>query len=211
MVLADMTSVQPARLSREEKKQATRNRLIEAAAEVISRKGFDATSVDEVAEHAGLTKGAVYSNFASKEELFLAVIDRHVSQRSGAISGVVDAGRTFDEQLAQGGQIFTAALAEDRKWFLLGLEFSIYAARNPDVTPTLGRSYRQMRTQVAELLQRRADEQGRPLPVPADQLARAIFALSNGIALEKLGDPEGVSSELFGEILGLILQSLAVP
>jgi AcrR family transcriptional regulator len=206
-----MASAQPARLSREEKKQATRSRLIEAAAEVISRTGFDGTSVDEVAEHAGLTKGAVYSNFASKEELFLAVIDRHVSERAEAIAGVSDAGRSFDEQLAQGGQIFTEALEEDRKWFLLGLEFSIYAARNPDVTPTLGRGYRQMRTQVADLIQRRADEQGRALPVPADQLARAIFALSNGIALEKLGDPEGVSSELFGEILGLILQPLTEP
>ena len=206
-----MVGAQPARLSREEKKQATRNRLIEAAAEVISRKGFAATSVDEVAEHAGLTKGAVYSNFASKEELFLAVIDRHVSQRTESIAGVVDAGRSIGEQLAQGGQIFTAALAEDRKWFLLGLEFSIYAARNPDVTPTLGRGYRRMRTQVAELIQRRADDQGRTLPVPADQLSRAIFALSNGIALEKLGDPDGVTSELFGEILGLILQTLTDP
>lgn len=203
-----MVGTQPARLSREEKKQATRNRLIEAAAEVISQKGFAATSVDQVAEHAGLTKGAVYSNFASKEDLFLAVIDRHVSQRTETIAGVVDAGRSLGEQLAQGGQIFTAALAEDRKWFLLGLEYSIYAARKPDVTPTLGRGYRQMRTQVADLIQRRADDQGRPLPVPADQLARAIFALSNGIALEKLGDPDGVSSELFGEVLGLILQTL---
>ncbi len=203
-----MIGAQPARLSREEKKQATRNRLIEAAAEVISRKGFAATSVDEVAEHAGLTKGAVYSNFTSKEELFLAVIDRHVSQRTETIGEVVDAGRSLGEQLAHGGQIFTAALEEDRKWFLLGLEFSIYAARNPDVTPTLGRGYRQMRTQVAELIQRRAEEQGRALPVPADQLARAIFALSNGIALEKLGDPDGVTSELFGEVLGLILQTL---
>jgi AcrR family transcriptional regulator len=203
-----MAGRQPARLSREEKKQATRNRLIEAAAEVISRKGFAATSVDEVAEHAGLTKGAVYSNFASKEELFLAVIDRHVSQRTETIADVVEAGRPLGEQLAQGGQIFTAALAEDRKWFLLGLEFSIYAARNPDVTPTLGRGYRQMRTQVAELIQRRADEQGRALPVAADQLARAIFALSHGLALEKLGDPDGVSDRLFGEILGLVLQSL---
>jgi AcrR family transcriptional regulator len=150
----------------------------------------------------------VYSNFASKEDLFLAVIDRHVSQRSETIAEVVEAGRPLGEQLAQGGQIFTAALTEDRKWFLLGLEFSIYAARNPDVTPTLGRGYRQMRTQVAELIQHRADEQGRALPVPADQLARAIFALSNGIALEKLGDPDGVANALFGEILGLILQSL---
>jgi AcrR family transcriptional regulator len=203
-----MAGTQPARLSREEKKQATRNRLIEAAAEVISRKGFGATSVDEVAEHAGLTKGAVYSNFASKEDLFLAVIDRHVSQRSATISDVVATGRPLGEQLAQGGQIFSAALTEDRKWFLLGLEFSIYAARNPDVTPTLGSGYRQMRTQVAESLESRADEQGRPLPLPADQLARAIFALSNGIALEKLGDPDGVPDALFGQVLGLILQSL---
>ena len=198
------------RPTREEKKSVTRARLIEAAAEVISRKGFAATSVDEVAEQAGLTKGAVYSNFASKQELFLAVVERHVQQRTASITAVVDHGGPIDKQLEQAGHLFVSALAEDRKWFLLGLEFSIYASRNPEVTPTLGAGYAAMRKRVAELIARQASEQRRPLPVPAEQLARAIFALYNGIALEKLGDPAGVSDELFGRLLDLLLEGLAL-
>jgi AcrR family transcriptional regulator len=200
----------PERPTREEKKLATRARLIEAAADVVSRKGFAATSVDEVAEQAGLTKGAVYSNFTSKEELFLAVVDTHLQQRTASIAEVVERGGPMDEQLAQAGQHFVTALAEDRKWFLLGLEFSIYAARNPEVTTTLGAGYAAMRGRVAELIDRQAIDQGRQLPVPAEQLARAIFALSNGIALEKLGDPAGVSDELFGRILALLFEGLAL-
>ena len=68
-----------------------------------------------------------------------------------------------------------------------------------------------MRSHVAGLIERRAEQEGRTLPMAAEHLARALFALSNGIALEKLGDPAGVPDELFGDILGLLLQDLAGP
>src|SRR5205807_10250328 len=65
------------RRSREEKKAQTRERLIEAAARVFADKGFATTSLDEVADAAGLTKGAVYSNFENKEDLVRAVLEVH--------------------------------------------------------------------------------------------------------------------------------------
>src|SRR5258706_6443215 len=63
----------PGRLSRQQSRLQTRERLLEAATLVFSRRGFDAASVEEIAEEAGYSKGAVYSNFASKEELFLTL------------------------------------------------------------------------------------------------------------------------------------------
>lgn len=66
------------RLSRQESRQQTRERLLEAATKVFSKRGFYEASLDEVAEEAGFSKGAVYSNFANKEGLFMALLDRHL-------------------------------------------------------------------------------------------------------------------------------------
>ena len=66
------------RLNRQERKSQTRERLIDAAAQVFARQGFEAASLDEVAAAAGYTKGAVYSNFASKTDLFIALIERRI-------------------------------------------------------------------------------------------------------------------------------------
>src|SRR3954468_12512488 len=82
------------RLTREEKKAQTRERLIEAAARVFAEKGFATTSLDEVAEAAGLTKGAVYSNFENKEDLVTAVLKAHQDRQSG-IRDVATAGATL--------------------------------------------------------------------------------------------------------------------
>ena len=65
------------RLTRQESKEATRARLVEAAEQLFIRKGFDDTSVDEISETAGYSRGAFYSNFDDKDQVFLAVINRH--------------------------------------------------------------------------------------------------------------------------------------
>jgi AcrR family transcriptional regulator len=77
------------RLSRDEQRARTRRDLLAAAATVFARNGYHATSVDMVAEAAGYTKGAVYSNFASKEELFLALIDEHLDQAVDTLEEIV--------------------------------------------------------------------------------------------------------------------------
>jgi AcrR family transcriptional regulator len=79
------------RLTREESKAKTRAELLRAAARLFVRKGFVATSLSEIAEEAALTKGAVYSNFESKEELFLALLQERASEAEGF---------THDEELA---------------------------------------------------------------------------------------------------------------
>ncbi len=70
------------RLNRQERKSQTRERLIDAAAVVFAQRGFEAASLDEVAAAAGYTKGAVYSNFASKTDLFIALIERRIEVQS---------------------------------------------------------------------------------------------------------------------------------
>jgi hypothetical protein len=76
--------------SRAEKKAETRQRLLDAAGRVFARRSFHGASVDEIAEEAGFSKGAVYSNFASKEDLFLALLERRIDERIKEIARVVE-------------------------------------------------------------------------------------------------------------------------
>src|SRR5207302_10703785 len=119
------------RLTREEKKAQTRERLIEAGAKVFAAKGFAATSLDEVADAAGLTKGAVYSNFDNKEDLVRAVLEMN-QRRMNSISDAAGDG-PLEQQMAKAGQLFGDVIAEERAGFLLLIEFIAYVLRNPDL------------------------------------------------------------------------------
>src|SRR4051795_6101133 len=81
-----------ARNRREIKQEQTRARLLEAAAAVFARRGYHVATLEDVAAEAGFTKGAVYSNFESKEALFLALVDVEIGKRVKEIGRVLDAG-----------------------------------------------------------------------------------------------------------------------
>ena len=121
----------PKRLSRQESQLQTRERLLEAAASVFSQRGFYEASVDEVAEEAGFSKGAVYSNFASKEELFLVLLDRHLEAEFKKIASQFtqkeNAQETEAETVETSGS-FAAELEETRIWNMLS--FRVFALRH---------------------------------------------------------------------------------
>src|SRR5438552_5939089 len=120
------------RLTREQKKALTRERLIEAAARAFARGGFAATSLDEVAEEAGLTKGAVYSNFDSKEDLVRAVLEERLQTRLYGIPDTVPPQGTIEEDAARASEQMGAVFSQERDAFLLAIEFAVYAVRNAD-------------------------------------------------------------------------------
>src|SRR6266498_3169936 len=110
----------PPRPTREEKKARTRAQLIDASAAVFARRGFVAASLDEVAEEAGLTKGAVYSNFASKEELFQGVIEDRLNEPMKHAADVIDSTMGTTEEMAQAGaRAFVGVVQQEREVFLL--------------------------------------------------------------------------------------------
>jgi AcrR family transcriptional regulator len=193
------------RLTREEKKAQTRERLIEAAAKVFAEKGFAATSLDEVADAAGLTKGAVYSNFENKEDLVRAVLE--ISQRRmNSISDVAGDG-TLEQQAAKAAQLFGDVIAEERAGFLLLIEFIAYVLRNPDLYPDFLARHRAGRAAVAKMIEEHAPEAGAEAWADPNQKALILEAVGNGIALEKLIDPEGVPDDLFAQLLPVLIEA----
>ncbi|MFA9444833.1 TetR/AcrR family transcriptional regulator [Egicoccus sp. AB-alg6-2] len=207
-----MTTIRQNR--REEQRARTREELLDAAARVFAERGYHAASVDLVADAAGYTKGAVYSNFDSKEDLFLALLDRRIEASIAAMEELLFARAPEDR-----AQMFAGAEPEvevvDQDWFLLETEFMLYAARNGDVRERIAARQRLIQDRVTELVGRHLDDLGvAPERLAPERFARILIAVVSGLARASLADPR--ASDHAGELLndvanGLIHQATSPP
>ena len=188
------------RLTRKEKQAHTRSCLMESAARVFARRGLQQASIDEVTGDAGFTKGAFYANFKSKEELFLAMLDERFAQRIEEIDRVWSSGGDIRDKARQSGQDFAQYLSDD-EWSRLFFEFAAYAARNEEFRQELVTRYRALRERVADIYSRQKEKMGIEPPIAPEQVAAMIFAMANGLALEKLLEPDAVADDAFGTML----------
>jgi AcrR family transcriptional regulator len=188
------------RLTRKEKQAHTRFCLMESAARVFARRGLQQASIDEVAGDAGFTKGAFYANFKSKEELFLAMLDERFAQRIEQIDRVWSSEGDMRDKARQAGQDFAEYFSDD-EWSRLFFEFAAYAARNEEFRQELVTRYRALRERVADIYIRQKEKMGIEPAVAPEQVAAMIFAMVNGLALEKLLEPDVVADDAFGTML----------
>jgi AcrR family transcriptional regulator len=182
----------------------TRDALVAAAATVFLRRGFPGASLREIASVAGLTTGAVYSNFDGKADLFLAVLEENIDPR---LAVMYEAARTAPQGRlgAAVGEQFTAYVEQQRRWLTLLIEFWAQAARDPKLRPKFAERHAKLRRSIADVLAERAARLGLSLALPADQLAIVLIALTNGMAVERLADADGVPEDLYGQALDLLL------
>jgi AcrR family transcriptional regulator len=186
-----------ARLTRAERSAQTRGELLAAAQRRFFDAGYHATTLDDVADDAGYTKGAVYSTFGSKAGLFLALFDDIVDQRLAAARAIIQPGESGSEASLQ-------ALAEqpvearDARFLLLSIEFWVHAAREPALLAAFSERYRRLRSSLAELAPAAS-------PLDPQRWALVTLALSNGFALERLIDPDGVPDDLMADVQARLL------
>jgi AcrR family transcriptional regulator len=183
------------RLTRAERRQQTRAQLLQAAGQVFARRGFDAATVDEVAEAAGYTKGAVYSNFASKDELFLALLDQRLAAQLEQLEAL-DAVASSEELLAAMPGRTEHEFAAARDFGALMLEFTLYAMRNPTAQAELAKRYRQLRGRLAELITKRYARHQTSPPMPPEHLAALALAIDAGLFLQYSAEPGALPWEL---------------
>lgn len=124
-----MSDASPRPSLRDEQKALTHRRLLDAAEAVFARRGFHGASVEEVAREAGATTGALYSNFAGKEDLFLALFEERIATDVGDYSQIVEAGTTLDGQVRGVADHWMQILRERPDYFPLLIEFWAYAVR----------------------------------------------------------------------------------
>ncbi len=200
------TQTKSRRLNRAEKREANRERILHAARSVFGARGFHAATIDEIADAAGLSNGAIYYNFESKADLFFALLEERQEERIRHLrrtlartpgAGPLDAG--FEEEARDA----TRSLKESRDWRLLMFEFVAHAARTPALAPKLREHKRRFRAALAELLEKRLSDHVPPMPI--DDLALTTMALTNGLAFEEVSDPGSVPGALLGDLLAVLL------
>jgi AcrR family transcriptional regulator len=183
------------RLTRAEARTQTRERLLGAAAEVFKRLGYHGASLEAVAEAAGYTKGAVYSNFATKADLFMALLDRYVEAE---VSGqeAQFAGQTLEEAIDSLESIFDRQIMSDPLWTVLRMEFWLVASRDPDVRRRLVADAEPYRQRAGGLIDAMLAKAGRTAPFTGRELGILLNALASGLALQIQHEPDAVDPKL---------------
>jgi AcrR family transcriptional regulator len=194
--------------TRKERQARTRGLLMDSAAAVAAQRGIERASLDEVAERAGFTKGAVYANFSNKEELFLAMLDAHFEARLEELDRIVSTEADPDTQAREAAQGLMRMLDAQPEWHRLFFEFTVHAARNEAFREQLVARYRSLRQRLADLLAERVERLGIDPVVPPADVAAMAFAMANGMALERLLEPEAVPDTLFGEMMATFFTGL---
>jgi AcrR family transcriptional regulator len=192
-------------LTPQRRRELTRHHLIEAAAAVFARQGFHGASLDEVAAAAGFTKGAVYSNFKNKEDLFVAVLDDHLQSQLRAVGGVLAEPGTEDEHLATIRELVTPDHAQPLDWAVLYLEFVLYAARNESARATLADFRRRSRETVARITAEEYARLGVEPPLDPDVLATISFALFAGLDVERVIDPDAITDDTVNDAISFFV------
>lgn len=173
------------------KRQRTRRALIAAAAAVIGEKGFDRTTLEEVAARAGMTRGAIYGNFADKEELFLAVIEQHWQP----VIPKFEKGADLKRQMHLMGKAVAAAAKERLPQAAAACAFQLYAVTHREMRARMTEEnaaiYKAAAKGFAQLVP------AAQLPMPAEQFAKVLDAVSTGLMFTYFQTPTLVPESVF--------------
>jgi AcrR family transcriptional regulator len=190
------------RMTRSQRQAQTRQDLLDAAARAFARRGFVAATIDEVADEASYTKGAVYSNFGSKEELFLAVLEQRLANQVEFFRGLAERARAEpDQDLAA---LLPRLNDTDEVWCLLEFEFWLYALRNPPIRARMAELYRQFRAQLAPIAVPFAGDDLEP-----EEVIAATIALYHGLTLQFHSDPDALRPDLVARVVRALGQHCA--
>jgi AcrR family transcriptional regulator len=203
-----MTAPAP-RLTRAERRAQTRQALLDAAALVFVERGFVGSSVEAITEQAGYTRGAFYSNFGSKEELFAELLQQRVySVYRGMAEATARGERTSLREA--GEQLAQIQGDEEGRWlFRLWLELLAHAGRDESFRQIAAGFWSANRQITAEGIRRSFEESGERPAVDPDHISSAMIALDIGLALQHFVDPDAASLELYPELYEALFRPLA--
>jgi AcrR family transcriptional regulator len=196
-------SVVAERWTQERRREHTRNLLLDAAEQVFTAKGFEGASLDEIADTAGYTRGAIYKHFADKADLFLQMNSRFNESFLTGFLDLIDAGVPAHEfDLSEIAKRWHALQQPFERFYALGTEFNLYVLRNPEVRERVAEQRRRLVDTVAAFMDEQVARVGARLRMPSTTLARIALAAGDGLALAShLDDGEDDLFEPFLELL----------
>ena len=200
----------PTRLTRADRQARTREDLLEAAARVFVERGFEAASIEAISAAAGYTRGAFYSNFQSKEQLFAELLQQRVYSTYAQMAkdaGTAKGPRTLREA---GEQLAALQGAPEGQWlFRLWLELLAHAGRDESFRQIAAGFWSANRALTAQTIASAHEEAGSTPAAPAEDLATAMIALDIGLALQHFVDPDAAPLKLYPELYELLFGHLA--
>jgi AcrR family transcriptional regulator len=179
------------RLSRAEQNDRNRALLLAAARRVFLARGYYAATLEQIADEAGFSKGVVYSRFASKADMFLALLEDRISERAAQNAELA-------RRLAGSGDfeaVLDLAQRAERAapgWRLLVTEFRIHAARDPELNRRYAALHARTVDGIAQVLASVSEGGAEALPFPPRQLAELVQAIETGVALEQLANQDAL-------------------
>jgi AcrR family transcriptional regulator len=200
-----MTTTSEPRISA--RRQATRERVLEAAGEVFAERGFHGASVEDICERAGFTRGAFYSNFSSKDDLVLELTRRHAED---LVERIRAAGKREQASAEEVLRDVLAAIADDsrskERWVVLTTEFTLHAIRDAAARRAWAAQQRRVRDELATVVDEVVGRQGLTLPMPTDVFVRVAMALTQGSLTQRLVEPRSLAvGELERTVLPILL------
>lgn len=175
------------------------------------RVGYDRTSLRDIASEAGFTTGAIYSNFQGKPDLLLTLFERHNQRLAAEIAEAAVAQQDAEGQLALGAERWMRFLREEPAWYALLIEFWVLAVRDPALRLQYAERFRAIRTAIGELIEQRGRELGLELTLSGQELGSTAIALADGLALQRLTEPDAIPDDLLARVLVSLLESIIKP
>lgn len=185
-----------------------RDRILDAASKVFAAEGFAGATIDAIGQAAGFTKGAVYSNFESKDELFLALLDREFELRGEQIAIALD--RSDGDTAAAAREVSRSVLDSVRDhsdYYVLLVEYWLRAQRDPQLRERLIERRRAAADQALHIVESTDT-------VPGDRrltdIAQLVVTLNLGVAMEEVLRPGTINPDLLARLITALLESIPV-
>lgn len=194
------------RMSRAERKELTRELLLDAAGEVFATKGYHGASLEDVAETAGFTKGAVYSNFATKSELFIALAERRLQERKDALLEAI-ASMSADELPSLARAAVDRTGEDEGRMDLLMLEFTLAAIRDRELRAVFSHWQRDISDAVGSAIEAKLRASGIEPAFDGRELMLMLDGIGTRLMLDALIEP----STDAGDLMERAARHLAMP
>lgn len=185
MLMAMTQPLNRKRLTREQSRAETRQRLLDSAYELISRNGVEAVAIEEIAESAGYSRGAFYSNFESKEELLMELLEREIERSHEEVTRILLENATPLERV-QGVRAYYLNFGRDRHGCMFYLEMQLYALRHPQVQLAWKALFEKDRLFIVEFVRKLYAESGFEAPASPEILTSGFIALTMGLTLYQM-------------------------
>ncbi|RKP51967.1 TetR/AcrR family transcriptional regulator [Pararobbsia silviterrae] len=195
------------RLTREESRDQTRQRLLDAAEKLIAKKGLAATSVEDIADAAGYTRGAFYSNFGGKNDLFIELLRRDHQQATDQLNALLSDEIPVEQLQSRTREIYSQ-LYRDNECFMNWTEARMAAARDPKFRAKLSALMQEKRMQIAQFIEYFYQRVGVTPPTTPEAMAMGFMSLVEGVTLFMLSTPQDMNKTQAESILTLFVDSL---